>query len=328
VRAWQFHEFGPITNLRLEEIPEPIPGAGEVLVALRYAALNPADRYMVAGQYPRPAPRPFSVGRDGAGVIARALPDGRFAEGDPVLILGGGLGVSRPGTLAEYVAVPEVWLAPLPEGWDFKDGAASPLVSLTAWQALAIRGELTAGQRVLITGASGGVGMAATRLATALGAEVVALSRSEERREKLKDIGASVVLDGSLDGLVGRVKDALGGGRTDLALDTLGGPYLDACTRIVRYGGRLMVVGLLADATASLSLGLLIHKCLQVHGLSVSAYHAEEAQRAWTAIVPLLNQVDPIPVGGCFPFESVLEAFELLARGGAGKICVKITCVN
>lgn len=147
MRAWRFHEFGDIGQLRLEEAPMPSRVSGEVILQVRCAGLNPADRYMVAGQYPRPAPRPIAVGRDCCGRVHEAQPGGRFQRGDDVVLLSSDLGVSRDGTLAEYVAAPEACLAPLPAGWSPEEGAAAPLVYLTAWQALVERGGIQPGQR-------------------------------------------------------------------------------------------------------------------------------------------------------------------------------------
>lgn len=158
MRAWRFHETGDIKNLVLEETDAPVPGQGEVLVKLKCAALNPADRYLVQGQYPRAGAPPFTPGRDGSGIITQAAPGGHFKARDKVCILGGLTGVSKPGTLAEYCVVPEEWLAPVPPNWTFEQAAAAPLVHLTAWRALMVCGGLTAADTVLITGASGGGG--------------------------------------------------------------------------------------------------------------------------------------------------------------------------
>lgn len=325
MRAWRFHEFGDISNLRLETAPMPVAGPGEVLLRMQHAAINPADRYMVAGQYPRPAPRPFSVGRDGCGLIHQALPDGRFAEGDAVVVLSSDLGVGRDGTLAEFVAVPEDCLAPLPDGWSSEEGAAAPLVFLTAWQALFDQGALQPGGTVLITGASGGVGTAALLLAKAHGARTVVLSRNAEKRAALSVLGADIVLDSDRSGLVERVKSALGNGRVDVVVDLLGGDYLDLSTQLVRYEGRIIVVGLLAGLEARVSLGRLIHKCLTIRGISVNAYGTLAAREAWASVVEMLDGVGQRPlVDACYAIDEVQRAFTHLASGPLGKICIKL----
>lgn len=325
MRAWRFHEFGDIENLRLEEVATPRRGEGDVLLEVCCASLNPADRYMVAGQYPRPAPRPFSVGRDCCGIVRETGPDSRFSPGDAVVLLASELGVSRTGTLAEFVTAPEACLAPLPEGWTVAEGAAAPLVFLTAWQALVDRGQLKPGQTVLITGASGGVGTAAVLLAKALGARVVALSRDETKRNALQRLGADWVVDSAPATLREKIKALPELGPIDLVVENLGGDYLDLSVRLVGYGGRIIVVGLLSGLEARVTLGLLIHKCVGIQGMSVNAYNTAEAQAAWTGIVKALNarQARPI-IDGVFPFSEVQEGFRHLASGPLGKVCIMI----
>ncbi|MCH7910905.1 MAG: zinc-binding dehydrogenase, partial [Candidatus Hydrogenedentes bacterium] len=225
MRAWRFSEFGDIKNFQLGEHPGPDLENGDLLVKLNFAALNPADRLLVEGRYPGAGELPLTVGRDGSGTIEDAKERDRFAKGDTVIVLRSEVGITRQGTLAEYVAVPERYLAPLPEGWTMEEGAAGPLVYLTAWKALMIQGGVQAGEDVLVTGASGGVGVAAIQLAKALGARVVALSRDEEKRQKLLALGADVVLDSSAADLEDQIRDASDGG-VDLIVENLSGPFI------------------------------------------------------------------------------------------------------
>lgn len=324
MRAWRFHEFGDICNLKLEEAPMPEPAADEALVKLTHAALNPADRFMVMGQYPRPAPRPFSVGRDGCGVVVSSK-GARFKKGDTVIVLRSEIGVSRTGTLAEYVAVPEASLTPLPSGWSPAEGAAGPLVHLTAWQALVDNGQLKAGQTVLITGTSGGVGTAALVLAKALGARVVAMSRSEEKRAALRDLGADVVVDSNPETFEADVKAGLNGGRVDLVIENLGGPWLDRCINLCGADGKIMVIGLLAGLTSEITLGLLIFKRIRIQGMNVGSYDPEGSQRAWQGVLGALAKRESKPlVDKVFPFIAVQEAFAYLQTGPLGKVVVEI----
>lgn len=326
MRAWRFHAFGKLENLSMEDIDLPEPGAGEVLLRVERAALNPADRYMVLGQYPKPGPLPFAVGRDASGTVERALSGGRFQRGDRVALLRSDLGVSRTGTLAEYVAVPEESLAPLPDGWSLEEGAAGPLVHLTAYQALVDRGGLLPGEIVLVTGASGGVGSAAVVLASALGARVIALSRSASKREHLLAMGAEWVADPTGGQWEAEIKKMLGRGRVDLVVENLGGPFLQQCVNLLAAEGRIMLVGLLAGLTSELVLGHLIHKCVRIQGLSVSSYTAAASQAAWTRIAGLLETAHRRPlIDSVFPMTSVPEAFARLAEGPMGKVVVDVT---
>lgn len=325
MHAWRFHEPGDIRNLVLEEAAQPAPKDGEVLVRIEVAALNPADHYLVLGQYPRAGAPPFTPGRDGAGVVESPLPGGRFKQGDRVILLGGQTGISTLGTLAEYSAIPEAWLAPPPDGWSVQESAAGPLVLLTAWRALVVCGGLKAGETVLITGASGGVGTAALQLAKSLGARVIALSRSEEKRHKLEALGADIVLDAGAADLEKQAKAVLGASRIDLVVENLGGVWLNRCARMVGFGGRIMVVGLLDGLSAELAIGLLIHKCLRIEGLSVSAYTPQEAQSAWAEIVGWLDTAGYRPIiDSVYPMEQAQEAFARLKSGPMGKVLLAV----
>jgi NADPH2:quinone reductase len=327
MRIWRFHEFGPIENLKLEEAPVPEPAADEALVRLRYAAINPADRFLVAKLYPRPGTPPLAVGRDGCGTIARAPAGSGFKAGDRVLLLRSEVGVQRNGTLAEYVTVPVESLAPVPEGWTDEEAAAGGLVMLTAWQALVTEGGLdpdaAGGKTVLIGGASGGVGTAATMLAHAMGARVVALSRSEEKRGRLLALGAEIALDGGREGLVERVKGALGGGQVDVVVDNIAGPYLDAWIALAGFRARICIVGMLGGVDVGFNVGKMIFKRIHICGIAVGSQTAAESRAAFDRLVAVLARTGARPlVDTVYPFEQVQEAFTHLERGPMGKVVI------
>ena len=325
MKSWRFYEFGSLSNLTLEDIPMPKPGPNEALIRLEYAALNPADAYLICGKYPRAATPPFAVGRDGCGVIERTHDDSRFKRGDRVVILRSDIGVSREGTLAEFVCVPEDSLAPLPQGWSPEEGAAGPLVYLTAWQALVTKGEVAAGKTVLVNGASGGVGSAAIMLAHAYGAQVIALSRHPEKRRQLMEIGAYAALDTADPNLEQAVKHALGGGRVDIVIENLSGHYLQTSINLAAEQGRIMIVGLLAGLTSEIKIANIIFKRLRLEGVAVGAYTPAEAQYDWEQIVDRLKRINMRPlVDKVFPMAEVPLAFAHLARGPMGKVVVDV----
>ena len=304
MRSWRFHEFGDISNLRLEDIPTPEPGAGEILVRVQFAALNPEDQYLVRRLYPRAGKPPFAVGRDGSGTVAAVGPEtkGHFAVGDPVVLLRSDVGVSREGTLADYVTVPEASLAALPKDWTFQEGAAGPLVFLTAWQALVDQGQLKAGENVLIT---------------------VALSRSKKKRAALNKLGAHVVIDTESRTLEGEVRAGLRGEPVHLVVENLGGEILEKCLRMMSFRGRIQVVGLLSGLTSEIQLGLVIHKCLKIQGISMGAYTAAKSAKIWAEVVKTLERAGKRPlVDRAFDAESVQAAFAHMAKGPLGKVLV------
>lgn len=194
MRAWLWDGLQGLDHLRLTEAPDPVAKEGEVVMEVHYAALNPADRYLAEGHYPYPVnpPLPHVLGRDGVGTVIQV---GEGVEGvrvgDRRAILRGDVGVFRWGTLAERVSVGAVNLVEIPAGWTEEESSCATLVYMAAYRALTMWEPLKPKSVVLVTGASGGVGVAAVQLAAAMGHTVVALSRSEEKQERLKELGAA-----------------------------------------------------------------------------------------------------------------------------------------
>ena len=325
MRAWRFHEFGDLANYTLEEVPEPVPGDGEVLIRTRYASLNPADRLLIEGKYPGAGDLPLTVGRDGSGTIEKAAEGSRFKVGDEVIVLRSEIGITRQGTLAECVATPDSVVAHLPKGWSLQEGAAAPLVYLTAWKALVVQGRLRKDQSVLVTGASGGVGIASIQLAKALGAKVVALSRSEEKRGQLKELGADEALDDGAPDLPEKVRAALNGKGPDVIIENLGGARLDQHIGMANLNARIMVIGLLAGRMSEINMGQVLFKQVRIEGVHVGKLVPTQAQDGWRRIVDTLGAANARPViDRIFPMEQVQEAFAQLAGGHMGKVLVEI----
>jgi NADPH2:quinone reductase len=223
MRAWILDSLGGLNALRLGELPDPRAAEGEVVLDLRFAALNPADRYLSEGQYPARPALPHVLGRDGMGIVSSIGPGaGGFKAGDAALILRSDIGVIRPGTLAEKVAVPVESLAPIPPGWTDPQAAGAALVYLTAYQALTQWGALAPGN-VLITGASGGVGIASIQLARASDHRVLALSRGTAKSDALKKLGADAVFDPNDPKWPVRVKEFLASARAGAGGASAGG---------------------------------------------------------------------------------------------------------
>ena len=324
MRAWRFHQFGNIAqNHRLEDAPMPEPGPGEVRIRTRFAALNPADRLLIEGKYPGAGKLPLTVGRDGAGIVDAVGLGATFREGDAVILLRSNVGITRNGTLADYFVAPEEALAKLPNDWSLEHGACG-LVYLTAWKALVTQGNYREGETVLVTGASGGVGIAAVQLAAAMGARVVALSRDENKRRKLRELGAQHALDASAVDLVKTVRDALDGNGFDIAIENLGGPFLEANVQLANLNGRIMVIGLLAGRKAAPDLGALLFNQVRIEGVHVGKYSPAEARAAWDRVVDVLNQTGQRPlIDRVFPLEDAPKAFDHLSNNHFGKILLE-----
>lgn len=213
----------------LADWPEPRPASGQVLVRMAAAALNPADLHIGSGEMKMMSPvkPPFALGVDGAGVVESDGP--RFKKGQRVMFY---TGLVHCGALAEFVAVPEAWLAPVPEGWSMEEAAAAPLALLAAHKVLD-RAGANAGERILIQGAGGPVGAATVALAVARGLQVHG-SGSGADEAYVRGLGAQ----GYTDYRTGSVRDLAE--RFDIALDSMGGKVFDDCVCVIKRGGRIV----------------------------------------------------------------------------------------
>jgi NADPH2:quinone reductase len=326
MRAWLLDEFSGVGSLRLAEHPDPQPQAGEVVLQIHFAGLNPADRYLAEQQYPAKPVLPHILGRDGLGTVVEVGPSvTRVAIGDRRIILRGDVGVWRAGTFAERVAVPVESLAEVPAGWDESEAASAPLAYLTALQALTMWGSLPVGGVVLVTGASGGVGVATVQLATAMGLTVVALSRSKEKRERLRQLGASLCLDPTPSEWRRQAKKALAPRRVDLAVDNIGGILLPEVIDSMADGGKVSLVGRLAGPVPSFNTATLFFRRIRLGGVSVGANTLAESQAGWQEVLTLLARTSARPVvDQIFPFPRLPEAFARLGAGPMGKVVLQV----
>lgn len=325
MKAWLLDKFEGVKTLRIGDMADPVAGPGEVVLEVEFAALNPADRYLAEGQYPARPPLPHVLGRDAVGVVS-ALGEGvsGVRMGDRKVVLRGDVGVSRAGTLAQRVAAPVQSLVDVPAGWSREESAGATLVYLTAYQALTQWGDLPPSV-VLVTGASGGVGVATIQLASAMGHTVVGLSRSEEKRARVRELGAAVALDPEDPQWPRRLKEQLGDRRVDLAVDNIGGELFTRVLETLGNNGRVSVVGRLAGPVPEFNTASLFFRRLKIGGVAVGAYTNAESRAAWAEVVGLLAKSGAKPlVDDVFGFDRVPEAFERLARGPMGKIVVRV----
>jgi NADPH2:quinone reductase len=232
-------------------VPDPVPQADEVVLQLHYAGLNPADRYLAQRQYPLKPQLPHILGRDGLGTVVRLGSNvSDLAVGAQRIIMRSDVGGTRPGTFAEKVAVPVEDLAEVPAGWNDQEASGATLVYLTAYQALTMWGPLEPGGVVLITGASGGVGVAATQLASAMGYQVVGLSRSAEKSVRLRELGAAMTLNPEDAEWCKLLKKQIAPRRVALAVDNVGGKLLPEVIDTLGDLGKVSLVGRLAGSRA------------------------------------------------------------------------------
>lgn len=324
--AWLLDSYSGVESLRLGEVEQPRPGAGEVLLRIRFAALNPADAFLAQGMYPAKPPMPHVLGRDGVGEVVAVGPDvSGVRQGDVVGILRCNVGVETWGTLAEFTAVPAASVAPVPAGWRMEEMAAAPLVFLTAMQALTQWSDPPAppknGSVLLVTGASGGVGVASVLLGRSMGLTVVALSRSPEKRARLRELGADFAMDPEDPDL----RKAIAPRKVDLAVDNVGGALFNQVMAMLGYGGRISVVGRSGGPVPEFNTASLFFRRNRIGGVAVGDYTPESARVAWKDIVARLSAMGRRPViDHIFPFREVKAAFERLAQGPMGKVLVEV----
>lgn len=331
MRAWLMESYDGIERLRLGEVSDPRPGPDDVLLDVRFAGLNPADAFLASGMYPAKPCLPHILGRDGVGEVA-AVGTGvhDVRPGETVGILRCNVGVDVWGTLAEKVVVPARSVARPPQDWSLEEMAAAPLVFLTAWQALTQWSNPPAppppGSKVLVTGASGGVGGAAVLLGKSMNLTLVALSRSVDKRDRLQELGADFVFDPNEPNLAKVIAGAIAPNKLDLVIDSVGGPLFSQLVGLLNYGGRMSVVGRSGGPVPEFNTATLLFRRIRIGGVSVGDYSAEQAQAIWKEIVGRLDTIGRRPqIDSAVAFEKVKEGFSRLAQGPMGKVLVQVS---
>jgi NADPH2:quinone reductase len=326
MKAWLLNSLNGLDAFQLvPNHPDPVAIPGSVILAIDFAALNPADRYLSEGQYPARPSFPHILGRDAVGTIIAIGPNvTHWKIGDRAMLLRGDVGVSTPGTFAEKTLVPADALIPVPANWTPPQAAGATLVYLTAYQALTQFGPLAPNSNVLITGASGGVGVAVVQLALAMDAKIVALSRSKDKRARLQEMGA-IPFDPGDTQWRRQLKQALGERSIHLAIDNVGGSLFPELLDTLAMNGRVSVVGRLAGPVPNFNTASLFFRRICIGGVAAASYSNDQARTAWTAILALLQKSHAAPiVDSVFPFDQLKEAFHHLAAGPMGKVVLQI----
>jgi NADPH2:quinone reductase len=330
MRAWLMDAYDGVENLRLGAVADPQPGRDQVLLRMRLAGLNPADAFLAKKMYPARPPLPHILGRDGVGdVVAVGPAVDNVRVGETVGVLRGDAGVERWGTLAELVVIPAASVARIPDGWSAEQMAAAPLVFLTAWQALTMWSIPSAppseGSVLLVTGASGGVGVASVLLGKSMKLTVVALSRSAAKRAQLTELGADVVFDPADGNLLKSMMAAIAPRKVDVVVDNVGGALFNDVIGALGYGGRMSVVGRSGGEVPHFNPATLLFRRIRIGGVAVSDYTTEAAQATWKQIVTRLDGIGKRPVvDHVFAFSDVKAAFARLAEGPMGKVIVRV----
>ncbi len=327
MKAIRIHEDGGPEVLRYEDVPDPAPAPGEVLIALRAASLNHLDLWIRQGLPSVPKPR--ILGADGAGIVAGlgAGVEG-FAAGDRVVINPGVehgatiavVGEQSDGTHCELIALPAKQVFPLDDALSFEQAAAFPLVYETAYRMLVTKAGLREGEWVLVWGIGGGVATAAFEIARALGARTIVTSSSDAKLERARELGADAVVNHATGDVAAVVKEATGGEGVDVVVEHVGEATWKTSLAAVRVGGRIAVCGATSGPNPPAMLHRLWWKQLTVYGSTMGTREdflgAYELVRSGRARV----HVDSV-----FPLAKARAAHERLERGEQlGKIVLAI----
>lgn len=284
MKAVVAHKIGTPEDLVIEDVPDPVPGAGDVLVEVAASAVTYPDVLMLGGKYQFTAPHPYVPGGEVAGTVVEVGSEvTTWRVGDRVL---GGLGVS--GGFAELALLPADRARRVPDDVEFDAAAGLEYAYGTALYALRDRGTVQAGEAVLVTGAAGSVGLAAIEVAKLLGATVIAAASSDSRLELCRSRGADEVINYGSEDLRERIKEVTGGSGLDAVFDNVGGDTAEPALRSLAWGGRFLVVGF-AAGIPSMPLNLTLLKSCQIVGVFYGAMTGREPQRRADILDQLLG---------------------------------------
>ena len=322
-------EVGGPETLVVEELESPTPGKGEVLIDVAACAINFPDSLIIKDMYQMKPPRPFSPGGEISGTIA-ALGEGvsGWQVGDRVIA---GTGA---GGLREQVVLSAARLFKVPEGIDLVQASALLMTYGTTIHGLKDRGDIKAGETVLVLGAAGGVGLSAVELAKAYGARVVAAVSTEEKGEVAKKAGADEVViydrapfdKDQSKALAQQFKDAVGPEGADIVYDIVGGDYSEPALRSIAWEGRFLVIGFPAGI-AKMPLNLTLLKSCDIRGVFWGAFTAREPERNAANIAELFQlwqdgKIAPL-ISETYPLDNAHEAIaKLESRSAIGKLVV------
>ncbi|MCZ2860881.1 NADPH:quinone oxidoreductase family protein [Blastococcus sp. VKM Ac-2987] len=314
MRAWRVHELGdPSEVMSFDEVDEPTPGEGQVLVKVRAAALNFPDVLMAMGKYQEKPPLPYTPGVELCGEIV----------GTGQRVIGGPSG--GPGAFAEYALMDAANAWPVPEGMSDEKAASLYLTYQTGHVGLHRRAHLQAGEHLLVHAGAGGVGTAAIQLGKAAGATVIATAGGARKTEICRELGADHVIDYTTEDFVPIVKEITGGRGADVVYDPVGGEVFDKSRKCIAFEGRIVVVGFTSGTIPHAPTNHLLVKNYSVVGLHWGLYKKmdpsviSEVHEDLTRLVRD-GSVDPL-VGAALPLDQAPQALARLAsRDTVGKV--------
>ena len=324
MRALVVHEFGPLESHRIEDYVEPKLGERDVLIDVKAIGLNFPDTLMLQGKYQTRPDRPFVPGRDAAGVVlSTGAKVTRVKVGDRVLAQ------VTTGAFAEKLAAPEARCFRIPDSMDFVTGAGMVTVYNTAYVAVAIRGQVKPGETVLVTGATGGVGLAAVQVARAKGARVFAGVTSKEKGQVALASGAEALIDLTAPDLRESLRDqvfALTGNRgVDAVFDPVGGDVFDAALRALAYAGRMVIIGFASGRIPEVKGHYILLKNISIVGAPLDIHFKMQPDVMDAAVADLFRMFEDGKIKpeimATYPLDDIHKAMDVIvSRKVKGKI--------
>jgi NADPH2:quinone reductase len=304
MKALRFSQFGPPSVLRIEELPIPEPGQGEALVRVKAAAINPSDIGNVAGRF-KQTTLPRTPGRDFAGVVVK----GKQHEGEEVWGTGPQLGMVRDGSDAEYVLVPIESLSPKPKSLSMEEAATIGVPYVTAWASVVNTAQIQAGETILIVGAAGAVGQAATQIANWKKARVIG---ADTRSDPIP--GTEAVVNTKSEDLRERVLELTAGKGVDAVFDTVGGPMFEPALRSLAFGGRQVAISSAGDPRVSFNLVDFYHNSSRLLGVDSYGLSTQQIAEIFDQLrVGFETEVLKPPSIEVVPFEKAVDAYSRVA---------------
>ena len=285
MQALRCHATGNEPNLKLERVEEELLGPRQVRIAVKAAGLNFPDHLMINGKYQVKPSIPFTPGLEAAGeIIELGAEVNSFTHGQRVLAI-----TRQGGCFATRLAVDVDRVVTIPNAIDYVQAACFPMVKGTAHFALTYRGKLQSGETLVVTGAAGGVGLAAVEIGKKLGARVIAAASSRERLAIAHEYGADELIDYGTEDLNTRIKALTNGAGADVILDSVGGDVFDGCVRAMNWEGRLLVVGFAAGRIPQVATNLILVKNYSVIGVAFGAQTERDPRGTSLRLAELLK---------------------------------------
>ncbi|OBI03427.1 NADPH:quinone oxidoreductase family protein [Mycobacterium scrofulaceum] len=321
MRAVVCRSYGSPEDLVLEDVDEPVPGPGQLLVRVHAAAVNFPDVLFIAGKYQVKIPPPFIPGNEVAGEVIGAGEGVRFDPGQRV-------SGTTFGAFAEQALLDADQAVPVPDDVDFASAAAFGVTYRTAYHALRSTAAVTEGDWVVVLGAAGGVGLAAVDLAVAMKARVLAAASSPEKLELCRQRGAEATVDYDREDLKSRIRE-LTGDSARVVLDPVGGSYAEPALRGLARGGTFVTLGYAAGTIPAIPLNLVLLKDICVRGMEIRTFatdHPDECARDLRELSEMFaaGAIRPY-IGARFPLAETAAALRHVAdRKVLGKVVIDI----